>query len=213
MKCPNCSTEIANNSVFCEHCGKKIKTTFNPWIVISIFLAIVGVIGVISLYLQNHEEIEAKEKQIENIQDEKNILEMKVEEQNTFINMVFKPAQIHVMKFHGKSEIHFCNGVIMDPGGTDYYSNDCDSYLVVAPDISSGYSIKIQGPFEIEKCCDYVDIYEGSSMDGERIMRCEGNGECNLISSTGKLFIHFHSDYSETRSGFTFSVSCVPVES
>lgn len=215
MKCSKCGKNIADDSHYCEYCGKSLKISMNPWIVISIIIAIVSAIWIFCLYRQNQEdqeEIKTKVVEIENIQNDKTLLEKKVEDQNTYINMISEPAQIYVMRSHGRSEIHFCNGVILDPGGTDYYSNDCDSYLVISPDISPGYDIKIQGPFEIENCCDYIDVYDGTSTDGELLKRCKGNGKCDVTSSTGNLFIHFHSDGSVVQSGFVFTVSCVPVE-
>lgn len=29
MKCPNCGKEITDDSLFCEHCGAKVKTSNN----------------------------------------------------------------------------------------------------------------------------------------------------------------------------------------
>ena len=217
MKCKYCGEKIAEDSKYCEFCGKNIKVIVNPWKVFPIVVAVVGAIWIICLYWQNHEEIEFKEKQIKNIQNDKNLLEMKMAEQDTFINMISKPAQFYVMRSYGRSQINFCNGVILDPGGTDDYSNDCDCYLEVAPDTKGygikGYSVKIQGPFDIENGCDYIDVYEGTTIkDSTLLAHYTGNGYCDVNSLTGKLLIHFHSDASVVRTGFIFSVSCVPIE-
>ncbi|MBO4738374.1 MAG: zinc-ribbon domain-containing protein [Bacteroidales bacterium] len=214
MKCKHCGEKIAEDSKYCEFCGKNIKVIVNPWKVISIVVAVVGAIWIICLYWQNHEDVETKEWQIETLQNDKNFLEMKMEEQNTFINIISNPAQIYVMRSYGTSQINFCNGIILDPGGTDDYSNDCDCYLEVVPDISHGYGIKLQGPFHTEKGFDYIDIYERTTNEGDttHLAHYTGDGDCDVTSTNGDLLIHFHSDASIVRSGFIFSVSCVPIE-
>lgn len=40
MKCPNCGKEIANDSKYCEYCGKKIKTSSRPLLIIIVLTVI-----------------------------------------------------------------------------------------------------------------------------------------------------------------------------
>lgn len=50
MKCPNCGKEIANESKFCEYCGKPIekkRNTQSLWMVF-IVLLVVGLVGVMA---------------------------------------------------------------------------------------------------------------------------------------------------------------------
>ena len=42
MKCPNCNREVENDSVFCEHCGARIKKSRKAlWIILSVVWAVV----------------------------------------------------------------------------------------------------------------------------------------------------------------------------
>ena len=44
MKCPNCGKEIANDSLFCEFCGTKVKKTTNKWL-----LWLIGILAIVCI--------------------------------------------------------------------------------------------------------------------------------------------------------------------
>ena len=228
MKCSNCNAEVNDESNFCAHCGKKLKQVVNPWMVCSILLVVISSIGVMFLRLSNHKvktdgenEVNAKDCQIQRlecqndsilyIKDSLSSVMVDLEEKNSFLNSKSKPARLYVMPFRGNSRITFCNGVILDPGGTRDYPNNCDSYLVVEPKMGMDCGVRIQGGYNTESC-DYIDFYERSEAVGERLARYSGVGECDVISRSGVCLIHFHTDATVVRSGFTLSVTCVPPE-
>lgn len=224
MKCSNCNTEVNDESKFCVHCGKKLKQVVNPWMVCSILLVVISSVGILFLRSSNHRvkldgenEVNALESQIQSLEYQiDNILFIKdsllslmadMEEKNSFLNSKSKPARLYVMHPRGDSRITFCNGVILDPGGTSDYPNNCDSYLVVEPVIGMACGVRIQGIYNTESY-DYIEFYEGSTTSGKCLARYAGNGECDVISHSGVCLIHFHTDATVVKSGFTLSVTC-----
>lgn len=218
MKCKHCGGTILDKSNFCEHCGKKVKFIVNSWLVGFIICISLCLILIVTLFLSKKtntslkKPIDDKDTQINHIEDSLMILHSQIHELDRnimFLNAISKPSQIHVMTSFGTSEINFCNGIILDPGGTMDYPNNCDSYVVVAPNINSEFKIQIQGKYDIESCCDYLEFYDGTTINGTFLARYVGSGECNVTSFSGKLLIHFHSDASVVKSGYMLSITCV----
>lgn len=212
IKCPNCGGINEGDVHFCEHCGKRLKHSVDSWKVCFFLLATLSVVGIIVLCLI----IKGRNDHIDWLLYDSDNLARRIstlEDNNDFLKRVSEPAQIHVMSSNSRSTVNFCNGVILDPGGTNNYYDYCDSYVLVSPDMPEyKHGVRIQGYYNTESSCDYFDVYEGATTDGEHLGRFSGSGECDVFSKSGELLIHFHSDYSNTRSGFKLSVSCVPLD-
>lgn len=60
MKCPNCGKEIANESLFCEFCGAKVKKATKKWVpwVAGILACIVSFVVVASIIDKKDKESE-----------------------------------------------------------------------------------------------------------------------------------------------------------
>lgn len=209
MRCPNCGSANEDNANYCERCGKQLKKTINSWKVLFFLLAIISVICAIILYVIIKDKESTFEWLNSNLEEKTSTLEQK----NIFLTMISEPAQLHVMSSNGNTTVRFRNGIILDPGGTNDYYDYCDSYVLVSPDMPEyEHGVRIQGYYNTEGGYDYFDVYEGSTTDGEHLGRFSGSGECDVFSRSGELLIHFYSDYSNTRSGFSLSVSCVPLD-
>lgn len=210
IKCPNCGGINEGNVHFCEHCGKRLKHSVDSWKVCFFILATLSVVGIVFLCLI----IKGRNNNIDWLLYDNDRLMSEVsslEDNNDFLKRGSEPAQIHVMSSNSRSTVRFCNGVILDPGGTNYYYDNCDSYVVVSPDMPEyEHGIRIQGNYSTESGCDYFDVYEGATTGGKHLGHYSGSGECDILSPSGELLIHFHSDGSVVRSGFALSVSCVP---
>lgn len=212
MRCPNCGSANEDNANYCERCGKQLKKTINSWKVLFFLLAIISVICAIILYviIKDKESTFEYERWLNSNLEEKTLT---LEQKNNFLTMISEPAQLHVMSSNSSTTVRFCNGIILDPGGTNYYYDYCDSYVLVSPDMPEyEHGVRLQGYYNTESGCDYFDVYEGSTTEGEHLGRFSGSGECDVLSRSGELLIHFYSDYSNTRSGFSLSVSCVPLD-
>jgi hypothetical protein len=117
------------------------------------------------------------------------------------------------MNIAGTDTIHACDVLIYDDGGPyGNYSDNCDAYMVVFPD-QPGLFVQINGTMESENHdYDYLEIYDG--VGANELLFASQNEESimfnipSVISSTGPLTVHFHSDYSINLSGFVLHVSC-----
>jgi hypothetical protein len=55
-----------------------------------------------------------------------------------------------------------------------------------------------------ESCCDYVEVFDGSSSRNQSIGKFSGfNITANLISSSNSLTVHFRTDESVVLKGFS----------
>ena len=95
------------------------------------------------------------------------------------------------------------NGQFTSPGHPSPYSNNqhC-TWLIEAP---YGYYIYLQfGSFNLESCCDWVQIFDGGSEYSSRIARKSGYQPPWGVCSSGRfLFVKFTTDGSVTQSGFS----------
>ncbi|VDI54376.1 cubilin [Mytilus galloprovincialis] len=114
-----------------------------------------------------------------------------------------------------------CGGNFTDMTGSlfspNYPSNyhltvDCYYYITVA----TGYIIEfIIKDFRTESCCDYLKVYDGTTINQELLVDLRGHVSAGTVgmSTTNKMMIHFHSDGTVTDYGFdaqyiTLSQSC-----
>ena len=118
----------------------------------------------------------------------------------------------YIMPTTGNNTLTTCDMVIYDDGGlTGDYASNCESYLTINPTDASNL-IAIQGTLSTESCCDHLYIYDGASASGTLLGQYEGTGVTipQLVSTTGPITLHFHSDGSLVNSGFVLTVSCIP---
>ena len=117
----------------------------------------------------------------------------------------------YAMGITGSDTVTGCNFTITDNGGlNDDYSNYCEYTLTIYPEIPDNL-VSVQGTSNTEANYDYLYIYDGADATGTLLGTFNGQGLTvpELVSSTGPLTIHFHSDASVTYSGFQLTVSCI----
>jgi len=93
---------------------------------------------------------------------------------------------------------------IYDAGGPNYYyPGYCDGYLVINPNSSTKKVKLLAGTYNTESCCDYIEIYDGTSTTATT--QYKGSGSVTAYTSTsadGALTVRFRSDYSVQNAGF-----------
>ena len=118
-------------------------------------------------------------------------------------------AQVsYTMPSSGTNTITTCSGVVLDPGGTGNYPNNCNSYLIINP-ATPGCNVRLTGSYNTESGYDYFRVYDGTTISGTQLGEFEGSGTCDVFSSSGSLLIYFHSDVSLQKSGFELTVNCL----
>ncbi len=113
----------------------------------------------------------------------------------------------------GVDTVYACDVTIYDDGGPfENYSDNCEAYLVVYPE-QPGQFVQISGSVEIENhYYDYMEILDGTTNQLLYVTQNEQSELFNIptiVSPTGPLTIHFHSDYSMDYAGFMLDVACV----
>jgi trimeric autotransporter adhesin len=110
----------------------------------------------------------------------------------------------------GNMSVTTCGGKVFDHAGTGYYSNYVDGTLTIYPEVA-GNKIKLDfTAFELETCCDYLAIYDGSSTDSRLIEYFRYNpGTVYATNESGALTLRFHSDGSIVYQGFEAEISCI----
>ena len=119
----------------------------------------------------------------------------------------------YLMPTNGTTNITTCSLVLYDDGGANgEYSNNCDAYLVINPDVA-GNMVSIHGTSSTESCCDYLRIYDGEGNVGTMLGEYKGENLTvpDLTSTTGPLTVYFHSDGSVIKSGFQLIVTCISI--
>ena len=114
------------------------------------------------------------------------------------------------MPVSGNETMTTCGLVIFDDGGaTGNYSNNCESYLVLNP-ANVGEKMMVTGLLTTESCCDYLRIYDSVGTSGTLLGEFKGtNQQINVLSTSGPLTLHFHSDQSLVYAGFQLLAECV----
>ena len=118
------------------------------------------------------------------------------------------------MPVSGTNTIHTCDAVIYDNGGADdFYSGNCDSYLVIYPDNENSY-VEIYGTLMAESSYwDYLVVYDGAGTSQELYHSSQDGSSMVdipiITSQSGPLTIYFHSDMSMEDDGFEIHTRCV----
>lgn len=113
----------------------------------------------------------------------------------------------------GSDTVYACDVTIYDDGGPfENYSDNSDAYLVIYPE-QPGQFVQINGSAEIENhYYDYMEILDGGTNE---LLYVTNNEQSEIfylptiVSSTGPITIHFHSDYSANYAGFMLNTTCV----
>jgi hypothetical protein len=111
--------------------------------------------------------------------------------------------------YTGNNSINASNGYICDHAGWGTnYNNNADGYTVINP-ASENLMVKISFThFELDGCCDYVRVYDGSGIGGTELWSGSGtNLPPDITSTTGPLTIYFSSDGSNSYQGFRARIS------
>lgn len=97
---------------------------------------------------------------------------------------------------------------IYDNGGpNDSYSNSCNAYLVLMPS-NPGMKLAVKGTFDTENGYDKLYVYDGIGTS-TLLGTFSGTGyssALDVVSSTGPLTLHFYSNGTIVKSGFSLSV-------
>jgi len=125
----------------------------------------------------------------------------------TVVNSINVPAS-------GSNSITGCGITIYDNGGTSNYANSTNGTLTINPDIT-GNAVRLQfSEFNLESCCDYLSVYNGTSTSAALIGSYGGSvipATIRATNSTGALTLRFSSDGSSVYSGFVAQSTCVPL--
>jgi trimeric autotransporter adhesin len=110
----------------------------------------------------------------------------------------------------GSTSVTTCSGTIYDNGGTSNYANNSDGTLTINPG-TGGSKVRLTfTSFSLETCCDFMEIYDGTSVGATLIGSYTSTpGVITATSASGALTVRFYSDGSITYSGFTADISCV----
>ena len=116
----------------------------------------------------------------------------------------------------GSDTVTGCGFNITDDGGPGgNYSNYCDYTLVIYPSDPDSI-VTISGTFAGEGTIDYLSVYNGISVDESELLQKITSGTSGtvitfgpLVSESGPLTLHFHSDGSVVYSGFIATASCM----
>lgn len=116
-------------------------------------------------------------------------------------------AQNYTIPSSGSTTVTGCSGIILDPGGTGQYPNSCNGYMTITAS-ETGCMPRIYGSYNTESSYDYLYVYDGTNSNGTRLANCTGTGTVDVTSTTGSLYLYFHSDGSVQRDGFALTLNC-----
>lgn len=118
----------------------------------------------------------------------------------------FSFAQNYTIPSSGTTTVTGCAGTILDPGGTSTYPNSCNGYMIITSD-QAGCMPRILGNYTTESSFDHLYIYDGTGT-GTQLADCTGTGSVDVTSTTGSLYLYFHSDGSVVYDGFALTLTC-----
>lgn len=116
-------------------------------------------------------------------------------------------AQTYQVPSSGSTTVTGCSGVILDPGGSSSYPSSCNGYMLITSD-QAGCMPHLTGNYHTESSYDYLYIYDGTNSNANQLAYCSGTGTVDVVSTTGSLYLYFHSDGSVTYDGFNLNLTC-----
>ncbi len=114
----------------------------------------------------------------------------------------------------GLVSLSSASGTLTDGSGSSTYSNGMSCAWQVSVPGATSIALDFSA-FELEGCCDYVTIYEGTSSSGRQIGRFNGTSLPPRVVALGAdMHVTFTTDGSITRQGFTaaYTASTAPME-
>ena len=109
--------------------------------------------------------------------------------------------------------VNACSASYFDSGGpTANYSNSENNVVTICPSTVGQFVQVLFTSFDLESCCDYLRIYNGSTTGSPLLGQFTGsNLPCNITSSAanGCLTFQFYSDASVAYAGWQATLSCV----
>ncbi|MDF2450135.1 MAG: hypothetical protein K0R26_2639, partial [Bacteroidota bacterium] len=125
--------------------------------------------------------------------------------------------------FSGGCPVGTCSGTLLDPGGTGNYSNNINQIYQTFCPSTPGNCLQVTfTSFNTESGFDYLTIGNGPAQNSAVFVGAPANASGQIMgtpavpfsytsnNSSGCLTFRFRSDFINTRSGFTASLSCVP---
>ena len=111
----------------------------------------------------------------------------------------------NTLKMH-EGTVSVNNALFCDDGGPESnYSNNQDVTLTIYPATADGIIMVTFQSFLTEQGWDYLDIYDGTTINAPRVGVFTGGNNPGMLSATnpdGALTFHFHSDYGVNESGW-----------
>ncbi len=134
------------------------------------------------------------------------------DESNNFITQsIIVEKQYTYIPVSGTSTITSCDLFISTVENTPgFYANNADGVLVIKPATDSYIQVALSN-FEVEYCCDYFAVYNGSSMEAPLLGKYSGTSAPQTFTASnneGALTLYFTSNLSGTGSGIKGHVSC-----
>ena len=130
---------------------------------------------------------------------------------NSSSSGIYTVDNCYIVPLSGNNTITTCTGTIYDHAGSSgNYSNNANGYTTIMP-ATSGAKVQVSGNRNMEGCCDYLYIYNGTLASGTPLWSGNSNGAIPTITSThstGALTIKFTSDGSVTYGGFDLAIAC-----
>jgi len=114
----------------------------------------------------------------------------------------------------GEKDITVNSGTICDDGGVLNYNNNSHGILVIYPKTKGTYISLNFSSFITELNADSLIIYDGNSVQANKLGSWSGNAKLPTIFATnnlGAITLEFYSNNKSTYSGFDATIKSVPV--
>lgn len=98
------------------------------------------------------------------------------------------------------------SGTFDDGSGAAYYQSHTDAYWLISPPDASSVTISFNS-FNTEFSCDYLWVYDGDNIAPGNLLGVFSGTSLppGLTATSGKMLLHFNSDFSTTRPGWNIS--------